>query len=301
MSDKKRGTTSMQIKKNKAAYLLAAPFLLLFSAFVVIPAAGVVILSFFSYDMSGFPEFAGLENFQSLFGTEGEFPSALGNSMLIFLAAGLGGFVLSFAAAWGMEFLPKKIADILTCILFSISFVGTITAAVWLAGGLRSPLNSLLLSLELSDVPADWLSDERYAMGCVIFSQLWTTFGLGFMVLRSGFRSVDREKIDAARLEGVKNPLWTLTFAQIPSIYPQIAFAAAVQTAFAFTNSEVIRILSGTSAEGFKAYGIMTYIFDYGSRLDAGKVCAANFILIALMTIIYAAARIAVNKLSKSV
>lgn len=283
------------------AYILALPFLVLFAAFVAIPLAITVVLSFFRYDLNGSFEFAGVENFQSLFSIGSEFPTALLNSVLIFLAVGIGGFVLCFAAAWGMEFLNKRLADILTVLLFAVSFSGTAVSAVWLSGGLRSPLNSLLLGMGLSDVQAEFLSDERYALLCVIISELWSTFGLGFLALRSGFRGIDREKADAARLEGVNNPLWTLYYAQIPSIYPQILFAAAVQISFAFTDSEVLRILSGTSAEDFKAYGILTCIFGNCSELDAGKVFAANFILIAAAAAVYAVVRAVVGRLSKSV
>ena len=299
MSHKKKKTLGKHIEKNRAAYFLAAPFLLLFLAFVVVPLIMTIMLAFCSYDISGLPKFSGFENFQSLFSLGSKFPTALENSMLIFLAVGLGGFVLCFFAAWGLEFLPKKFADIISYTLFAMSFIGTIIAAVWLAGGLYSPLNSLLLSLKLSDVPADWLSDERYAFLCVVLSQLWTTFGLGFLALRSGFKSVPREKIYAAKLEGVKNPFWALYYAYIPQIFPQIAFAAAVQIAFAFTNSEILRILSGTAAEKFKVYGILTYIFENGAELDAGKACAANLILLLIMTAIYAVVRFAMKKLSE--
>lgn len=298
MSAKKKHTTIKLIAKNKDAYILAAPFLLLFLAFTVIPAAMALVFSFFNRDMT---ELSGFDNFRALFDSDGVFLTALGNSALIFLAAGLGGLVLSLLIAWGFEFLNKKAADIFTAVLFVLSLTGTAVAAVWLSGGLRAPLNALLLSAGISDVPSDWLSDKDHTLLCVIISQLWTSFGLGFLALRSGFRVASRERVDAARLEGVKNPFWTLFHAQLPSVYPELGFAAVLQIPYAFTNSELLRILSGTSVEDFGAYGIITYIFEQGERLDAGKAFAANLVLIALMTAIYAGVRILISKLSKSV
>ncbi|MCH5204620.1 MAG: sugar ABC transporter permease [Oscillospiraceae bacterium] len=301
MSDKKNKVTRKLIAKNRDAYILAAPFLLLFLAFTVVPTVLTVVMPFFSYDMVGFPKFSGLENFRLLFTVGDEFSFALTNTAIIFLAVGLGGFVLSFAAAWGLEHLNKRAADIFTAALFIISFVGTVTAAVWLSGGLRAPLNTLLLSMGLTAVPEDWLSNENSALWCVIFSQIWTNFGIGFLALRAGFRCIDPEKTDAARLEGVRNPLWTLFNAQIPSFYPHIAFAAAVQLSYSLTNSEILRILTGTSANDYGAYGIMTYILSRGSEFDAGRVYAANLILLGIMWAVYAVVRIIINSLSKSV
>lgn len=298
---KKGQTLGTLIRKNMGAYVLALPFLILFTVFIVIPIIVTVLLSFFSYDLNGGFEFSGIENFQSLFSMGGEFSGAFLNSLLIFLAVGLGGFVLCFAAAWGIEFLNRKFADILTVLLFTVSLAGTAVSAVWLSGGLRSPLNSLLLGIGLSDVQADFLADERYALLCVILSGLWSSFGLGFLALRAGFRKIDREKADSARLEGVKNPLWILYYAEIPQLYPQILFASAIQISYAFTNSEILRILSGTSTEDFKAGGILTCIFGSSAELNTGAVCAANFILIAVMTAIYAVVRFVIGKFSKSV
>ncbi|MCH5208466.1 MAG: sugar ABC transporter permease [Oscillospiraceae bacterium] len=299
MSAKKKNKTVQAMKKHRDAYLLAAPFLVLFLVFFIAPVVMTVVLSFFSYEMTGLPSFAGFDNFRDLFMFDGKFSQAMANSMLIFAAAGIGGLVLSVLAAWGLEYLNKRIADIITAMLFVMSITGTVTAAVWLSGGLRAPLNSLLLSAGLTDVPVDWLSDGRFALPCVIFSQLWTMFGLGFLALRRGFREADRERADAAKIEGVKNPFWTLIFAQLPSVWPHLAFAALIQISCSFTNSEVVRILTGTPAESFGAYGMLTYIFDRGERLDAGRVFAAGLIMIIIITAVYAAARIVINKLAK--
>ena len=301
VSDKKVHATIKLMKKHRDAYLLAAPFLLLFVAFFVVPVLMIAVLSFFSYDLAGLPKFVWFENFRGLFMFNGRFSSAIANSMLIFAAVGLGGLALSVLAAWGIEYLKKTVADIITAALFIMSLVGTVTAAVWLSGGLRAPLNSLLLSMGLTGVPVDWLSDGRYALLCIIFSQLWTTFGVGFLSLRSGFRNADREKADAAKIEGVRNPFWILLCAQLPSVYPQLAFAAVIQISYSFTAGEIIRILTGTPADRFGAYGMLTYIFDYSATLDAGRVFAADLILITIITAVYAAARIVINRLCKSV
>ncbi len=301
MSDKKRNSAAKLIVKNKDAYFLAAPFFLLFFVFTVVPMIAAVVFSFFRYDLSGLPEFSGIDNFSSLFMLGGKFTSAAANSLLMFLAVGAGGFVLCFAAAWGLDLLPKKFADVITIILFAISLSGTAATAVWLSGGLLDPLNSFLVGAGFSDVPSEYLSDGRYAFLCVALSQLFTTFGIGFLSLRSGFRAVDREKADAAKIEGIKNPLWILVHSQIPSLYPQMLFAFAVQIPFAFTNGELLRILSGTPAEDLGTYSIMTFIFEQGAELDVGKVCCAEVILLLLMTLIYAAARIIVKKFSKDV
>lgn len=301
MANKNNHSLKKQIGKNKSAYFLAAPFLLLFIAFTVFPLLMMIVLAFCDYDIGGSTKFVLFANFGSIFSFGESFAESFANSMLIFLCVGLGGFALCFFTAWGLEFLPKKAADIFTVTLFTFAFSGTIIAAVWLAGGLRAPLNSLLLSTGQSNVPASWLSDKRYAMLCTILSQLCTTFGLGFLALRSGFKNIPREYTDAAKIEGAKNPFCSLFYAQIPSIIPNITFAAAIQIGYSFSNSEILRILSGTSAEAFEARGILTYVFGCGANLDIGKACAANLILFALMSVIYAAVRYGMKKLSGNI
>ncbi|HPU18358.1 MAG TPA: sugar ABC transporter permease, partial [Bacillota bacterium] len=52
-----------EIKRNKVAYLMVAPFMILFLMFTVVPVIMSILLSFTSFNMLQWPKFIFLDNY----------------------------------------------------------------------------------------------------------------------------------------------------------------------------------------------------------------------------------------------
>ena len=64
---KKQGTLRYQIKKNKACYIMLAPYFILFFLFTVLPVLTSICLSFTYFNMLEWPTFNGWNNYIKLF------------------------------------------------------------------------------------------------------------------------------------------------------------------------------------------------------------------------------------------
>ncbi|MBR7085036.1 MAG: sugar ABC transporter permease, partial [Oscillospiraceae bacterium] len=145
-------------------------------------------------------------------------------------------------------------------------------------------LNSVLLNLGLVTAPVQWLTDSSYVLGVVIVVQLWISLGAGFLALRAGFQNIDRSQYEAGAIEGIKNRWQELIYITIPSMGPQLMFAAVMQIVSSFTAGTVSQSLVGFPSTDYKAHTIMTHAYDYGwIRFEMGYASAICMILFLAM------------------
>ena len=65
--EKKQRSLAWQMKKNKACYIMLAPYFLLFFLFTVLPVLTSIALSFTYFNMLEWPTFNGWNNYIKLF------------------------------------------------------------------------------------------------------------------------------------------------------------------------------------------------------------------------------------------
>ena len=129
-----------------------------------------------------------------------------------------------------------------------------------------------------------WLTDGRYVLGVTIVVQLWISLGAGFLALRAGFQNIDRSLYEAAAIEGIRTKWQELIYIVIPSMGPQMMFAAVMQIVSSFTAGSVAQSLVGFPSTDYKAHTIMTHAYDYGwGRFEMGYASAICMILFIAM------------------
>ena len=147
-------------------------------------------------------------------------------------------------------------------------------------------LNALLTELGITTSAIQWLTDANYVLICVIIVQLWVSMGAGFLAMRAGFQGIDKAMYEAGAIEGISNRWQELIFITIPSMGPQLMFAAVMQIVSAFTVDIVGRSLAGFPSTDYKVHTIMTHAFDYGwIRYEMGYSSAICFVLFLAMLI----------------
>ena len=109
-------------------------------------------------------------------------------------------------------------------------------------------------------------------LGVTIVVQMWISLGAGFLALRAGFQNIDRSMYEAGAIEGIRNRWQELIYIVIPSMGPQLMFAAVMQIVSSFTAGTVAQNLVGFPSTDYKAHTIMTHAFDYGwQRFEMGE------------------------------
>lgn len=277
----------LQVKQNKECYFMLLPFMLVFLIFTIIPVVMSLPMGFTDFDMVQLPKFVGLSNYMTLFLNDSIFIQSIRVTLVFALFTGPLSYVLCFMLAWLINELHPKLKTIFTLIFYAPSMANVYT--VWqliFSGDSYGYLNSVLLNLGLVTSPVQWLTDSSYVLGVVIVVQLWISLGAGFLALRAGFQNIDRSQYEAGAIEGIKNRWQELIYITIPSMGPQLMFAAVMQIVSSFTAGTVAQSLVGFPSTDYKAHTIMTHAYDYGwVRYEMGYASAICMVLFIAMLV----------------
>ena len=278
--------TWREVWKNRAAYMLMAPFMIIFFTFTVLPVLMTIILSFFQYNILEDPVFVGWQNYRDLFVNDEQFAIALRNTIVFALITGPVGYLLSFFAAWIINEFRPWIRAVLTFIFYVPTISGTVYT-IWgiiFSGDMYGYANSFLLKLGIIDNPIEWFSTDTFILPLIIVVQLWMSMGSGFLVMRAGTASVDQQYYEAAAIDGVKNRFQEVIYVTVPMMAPHLITAAVLQITGMFANVGASIALAGFPSTNYAGHLIMTHLMDYSSyRVERGYASAISVVLFVLM------------------
>jgi len=282
-----RRLTLLAMKQNKACYFMIAPFMIFFIIFTVIPVVMSLPMGFTDFNMAQAPKFIGLSNYTTLFLSDKIFIESIRVTIVFALFTGPVSYVLCFVLAWLINELHPKLKTIFTLIFYAPSMANVYT--VWqliFSGDTYGYINSFLMNLGLINAPIQWLTDANYVLGVSIVVQLWISLGAGFLSLRAGFQNIDGSMYEAGAIDGIRTRWQSLIHITIPSMGPQLMFAAVMQIVSSFTAGTVAQNLVGFPSTDYKAHTIMTHAFDYGwVRYEMGYASAICMVLFVAMYI----------------
>ena len=294
----KRTKISRRENSNKAGYLFVFPYALLFTIFILTPVILAIVLSFTNFNTIQFPQFVGFLNYINLItGDEVFMQYVLPNTVTYALIVGVGGYVLAFLMAWALANLPKVPRTVCALILYSPTMTtGVAMTVLWkimFTGDQTGYFNSWLMDLGVINEPIIWLVNADYLLPIVIIIGLWSSMGVGFLSILAGILNTDESLYEAAAIDGVKNRFQEMFYVTIPSMKPQMLFAAVMQIVGAFQNGQIASMLAGNPTPGYAAQLIVNHIEDYGFiRYEMGYAAAVS---VALLLIVQVFSKISTN------
>ncbi len=281
-----KNTLWHEIRKNRASYLLMAPYFILFFLFTVLPVLMSVYLSFNYFNMLEMPRWVGWTNYIKLLLEDDIFIISLRNTLLFAVITGPISYLLCLLFAWIINEFKPKVRAFLTLIFYAPSICGN-AYMIWnliLTGDRYGYLNGLLLRIGILNEPVLWMQTEKYVLPVLIVVQLWLSLGTGFLSFIAGLQTVDKGLYEAAAIDGVKNRWQELWFVTLPAMKPQLMFGAVMQITQSFAVADISIALAGNPSVNYSGATIVTHLLDYGStRLDMGYASAIATILFLLM------------------
>ena len=274
------------MKTNKACYAMLLPFMSLFIIFTVVPVVMSLPMGFTNFNMIETPKFVGLSNFYTLFLNDDVFLIAVRNTLIFAIFTGPFSYILSFIIAWLINEMNAFLKTFFTFVFYAPSMTTSVyvTWQLILSGDSYGYLNAVLIDLGILNEPAQWLTDTNYILTVVIIVQLWMSMGAGFLAIRAGFQNIDKSMYEAGAIEGIKNRWQELFYITIPSMGPQLLFAAVIQISASFTVGVVGQNLVGLPSTDYAAHTSMNHATDYGNiRYEMGYASAICFVLFAAM------------------
>ena len=275
-----------EIRQNWVAYLMVAPYMILFTLFTVVPVVLSIVISFTDFNMLEFPNIVWLKNYVTLFFDDDIFLIAIKNTFIFACIVGPSSYIMSYLVAWFINELPPKIRALVTLVFYAPSISGQVYL-IW--GTLFSSdsygwANAVLDKLGLINEPINWFKDEKYVMPLCIVVSLWTSLGTSFLAFIAGLQGIDRALFEAGAVDGVKNRWQELYYITLPSMKPQLMFGAIMSITGAFGFGGIVDALAGFPSVNYCAHTIMHHLNDYGGmRYEIGYSSAIAVILFLMM------------------
>jgi multiple sugar transport system permease protein len=226
---------------NLTGYLFLAPYLVLFSVFLLLPLAYGLWLSFMQYEMLSPepPRFIGLANYREAFNDERFWRALWATIRFVGMTAPLT-ILLALSLALAISTIPDRRQHVYRLMVFLPTMI-TITVAglVWRwlynteFGLLNAILNGIVLELGGEGFKGPWLTKPNWAMPSIVLMTLWWTVGGPLVILLAGIRQIPDAYYEAAALDGATG--WRSTvYITLPMLKPVLLLAVVLNVIGAF-------------------------------------------------------------------
>jgi raffinose/stachyose/melibiose transport system permease protein len=276
------------LSKYALAIAFAAPGLLLFTLFVIMPISQSFIYS--QYDWNGFTalqesEFVGIGNFERLLNHK-PFHAAISHTVIL-IALSLSvqlPLALGLALLVGRGSLPgRRLFRMMLFVPYVFSEI--ITAIIWRY--VFDPTNGLLnvatRTIIPSASPVAWLAEPNLVMVAVFMVLTWKYFGFYMILYMAALQNISGDLEDAARIDGATEGQ-VLRFITLPLLGPTIRLTIYLSVIGSIQQFVVVWVMTqGGPLDWSETLG--TYVYKFGisrNRLGYGSAVAVVLFTITL-------------------
>ena len=266
-----------------AAWLFAAPALLVIGVFFFLPVLGAFAVSLTDFDLYALADirnlrFVGLGNYWHLLHAP-EFWRAVGNTLYFVLV----GVPLSLGASLAMALLLNSRLTHARAFFRTVFFAPVVTTLVAVAVVWRYLLHTRygLLNYGLAHIgihPIDWLGDPHWALPAIIVFAVWKNFGYNMVIFIAALQGIPDQLYEAARLDGAT--LWQ-EFSRItlPMLRPTLLLVSILTVAGYFQLfAEPYVMTQGGPVQS--TVSVLYYMYEQGFKWwDLGSASAVAFLL----------------------
>jgi raffinose/stachyose/melibiose transport system permease protein len=259
---------------------LAAPALVFFIGFAVIPLIGVVLLSFTTWDGIGEIRPSGFDSWSSVLSD----PGLLHAIWITFLI---------MAASWAVQTpLSILIGTFLAghqryrgflAVIYFIPLVFSSAAIAVAYKALLDPNFGLGAGLGLEFLRQDWLGKPGLAFGLVVFVVSWQYIPFHALIYQGGVRQIPKSMYEAAQLDGAGRvrQFFSIT---LPQLKHTIITSSTLMVAGSLTFFDLIYILTeGGPADATRVLAVDMYIQGFkASLMGPASVIAVILVFVGL-------------------
>ncbi len=281
----KKGAFLRALRRDRLAYLLVTPYMLLFCVFTVVPVVVSLVLSFTSFNLLSPPHFVFLENFRRMLFEDDIFPIALKNTLIYAAVIGPLSYLISLMLAWFINELGR-LRPLMTLVFYAPSISGNayLIWTLFFSGDAYGYANGFLMRLGLIQTPIVWMKNTAYMPAILIIVSLWVSLGSSFLSFIAGFQGIDRSYYEAAAIDGITNRWQELWYVTLPLMRPQMVFGAVMSISGSFGIGSIVTGLFGFPSTDYVLHTLTNHLEDYGGqRYEMGYACAIAFVLFLLM------------------
>jgi multiple sugar transport system permease protein len=194
----------LKAAQRRTGWLFMAPALIAFACVILGPFFSALGLAFTRYDLrTPEPVFIGLRNFHAIRGDAQILQSFVTTFVFVSIATV---FTVLLALIWALilnqTFRGRALLRAATLVPWVLPATVSAFIWAWIFNSRFGVLNGLLLDLGLIGQSVAWLSTASGAMAAVVITKVWISIPVTMTFFLAGLQSLDREQIDAARVDG---------------------------------------------------------------------------------------------------
>lgn len=275
-----------------AAYLLLAPFLLLFAVFTAYPIGRSLLLSTQQTFGPGTQLSVGLDNYRAIF-RDPLFYTALTNTTIFTMGSVFIQLPLSLGLAMLLNKPGLRFRSFFRVIFFAPSLVGLVFVAMIFSLLLEKRtglLNRVLHSAIGFPLDFPWM--QQYVMAAMIVAALWMYVGFNMVYFLAALQNVSRELDEAAMIDGA-GPWQRFLNVTLPAIAPVGGFVVLLSIIGSFQLFELPWIMFQGPGYDNRALTVVMYLFQAGFEVgDLGYASAVGWVLAAVLIVATLAQRL---------
>jgi len=273
------------LQRRAAPYVFVAPFIAVFSVFMVYPLGNSIWLAFRYTNGPQSSLFVGLDNFRFML-HDPDFWHALKNTAVfacgsVFLQLPLSlGMALLLNARWvrGRNFFrlaffsPHLVGQVFVAVLFSLIFLPRY--------GL---LNRAIHAIAGFGLETKWLMNADLVMPALVLTALWMYVGFNMIYFLAALQAVDVNLYEAAMVDGA-NRWQQFRHVTVPGIKPVAVFVVIMSTIGSFQLFELPYVLLSGPGPDNAGLTIVMYLYNTGfSTGDLGYASAIGWVLVLII------------------
>lgn len=276
-------------ERKKLIIPFLAPAVILYLAFMIIPAMRAFRDSFYNWEGFNLPrQFIGFKNYTDLLRDPNYF-TALGTTLYIFLVGGVFIFLLAFLFTALLSGGVVKGKKFFRAILFYPNIVAAIALTTFWAF-IYNPrfglLNSLLRLVGLDSLIIPWTEPSRMR-NAILVAMIWIYVGYILVILLAGADSISPEIYDSAKVDGA-NLFQMFVKVTIPLMWEVIVVAQTLWMIIAIKQFEFVYAFGGGTNVVRESWTVPIYlvIMGFGKRDPIYRLGYASTIGVSLLVLV---------------
>ena len=233
-----------ELKEKLTNLAFVIPLIIVFLLIIIIPFIQVIRLSFFKETFDGLLTFVGLRNYVRLF-QQADFMEVLLNTLAFTFGGVLmkvgSGFILALILYKNFRF--KNVFMLIVLIPWAIPFSISHIAWRWMYDALYGHINSLLMHLNIIQLPIEWLSNPNFSLWGVLIANSWTGAPFCAFAILSGLYCIPLELYEAAGIDGANN-LQKFFSITLPLVKQVLLLISALTAIWTFNNFGAIWLMT---------------------------------------------------------
>ncbi|MDO0930330.1 sugar ABC transporter permease [Streptomyces sp. DG2A-72] len=280
-----------RVRATLEAYLLLAPSLAGLLLFLVAPIVGVVVMSFFEWNLMGAPHFVGLANYREMMG-DSEVWRAMRNTVYYVLLNIPAQTVLALLLALAMnrKLRGGKVFRVLFVLPWMAMPVALGIVWSWAFDPQHGVVNQFLALFGV-DGPA-WLSSTGWAMPVLASVNIWQYTGYTMLFLLAGLQAIPESLYEAADLDGA-GPVHRFLRITLPLLRPSMFFVLVTNTIGSFQMFDTVYVMTqggpggSTDTMNYHIYQQAFQLFRSGYASALAMLLFAVILLVTAVQLLY--------------